>query len=203
MMESTAQRDGSHNNPTSRAPSSGGHSAMSIQNGAAAEGGTNAVGGGTAPPNGAGSAQNPKSVVPQLMDIYDDLAQSSTPQTVNNGAGVAPMPALPQVSAKGSYYSSSYDSASPDAAGAVAARRASQQHASSLASTASVLSSVRSRRAATAQQQTSKKTKAETELDDSGRSMGSTSRKKGKSSNTDQRWSKRFTWPDEVRIVFY
>lgn len=125
--------------------------------------------------------QNPKSVVPQLMDIYDDLAQSSTPQTNVSLPPPLPNPTMP----KGAYHPSSQHQ-SFDGASSQPLDRSGQRRISAAAAALSRSASARARR--------SKKVKAnETEQP---------SRKKGKTCSTDQRWSKRFTWPDEASASF-
>jgi hypothetical protein len=126
--------------------------------------------------------QNSISVVPQLMDIYTDLAQSSTPQT---STGIPQFPsAAPQLQSgsDGVCYSGNKHryvdiySQKND--------RGSQRgsHTSPITTTHS-----------------SKKAKA-TEIEECHLSKQGVNRKKGKTSAADQRWLKRFTWPDEVSI---
>ena len=140
---------------------------------------------------------NHNSVVPQLMDIYDDLAQSSTPQTTN-------MPSVPMTQAPstmgGVHYPGylSLDSNSQTSERSTRRRSGSQSPhtaAEADASSASLVALARARR-------TNVKFKADDDLEEHhGGNVGSKQpvRKKGKVSSTDNRWSKRFTWPDEVR----
>ncbi|KAL7551953.1 hypothetical protein ACHAWF_015878, partial [Thalassiosira exigua] len=144
-----------------------------------------------APPAGAPPPpQNPKSVVPKLMDIYDDLAQSSTPQTP-----VARMPPPPQAQMPtGVYYSGSYDSA---------ASQGSDKGGHMRGSSAAMMRYARGGHlpppprhvGAAASRRPSKKMRTESDTEGA-------SRKKGKTSNADPRWSKRFTWPDELHRDF-
>ena len=107
--------------------------------------------------------QNPQSVVPQLMDIYSDLAQSSTPQTNFNSS-------VPSITMSSSNYPSSTPMLPPP---------------SSTRSTSSTsLSSLK------------RKTSSNTT------NTANTSRKRGKTASSDKRWSKRFTWPDDVSEVY-
>jgi hypothetical protein len=149
------------------------------------------------PINLAPSKQKPNhnshnSVVPQLMDIYDDLAQSSTPQT-NNMSSV-PMTQAPMIMG-GVHYSGyqSLDSNSQISERSNRRRSGSQSpHTAADAdhSSATSLALARARRA-----------NASFKADDSEEHYGGSKqppRKKGKVSSSDNRWSKRFTWPDEV-----
>ena len=107
--------------------------------------------------------QNPQSVVPQLMDIYSDLAQSSTPQTNFNSS-------VPSITMSSSNYPSSTPMLPPP---------------SSTRSTSSTSISSLKRR-------TSSNTT----------NTANTSRKRGKTASSDKRWSKRFTWPDDVSEIY-
>ncbi|KAL9190977.1 hypothetical protein ACHAXT_000683 [Thalassiosira profunda] len=124
---------------------------------------------GSNPSNGGegGSADDP--IVPRLLDIYEDLAQSSTPQT---SLGAPPLPPLPR---------------------GVYRHHAQQGHGQPYTA-----ASARPRRAA-------KRPRAAEEAPErvasAGRGGGG-GRKKGKGSGADQRWSKRFTWPDELHRDF-
>ena len=100
--------------------------------------------------------QNPKSVVPQLMDIYSDLAQSSTPQITTVSTNLNSVPAMT--------LSSSNPPMLPPPS---STRPTSSTSISSL------------------KRNTSSNT-------------SNTSRKRGKTASSDKRWSKRFTWPDDV-----
>ncbi len=160
-------------------------------------------------PSATPSAGNSRSVVPQLMDIYDDLTQSSTPQTTNLSS-VVTMPPLPPPSMKVSSgpFSQGYGSNEDGGEGSSQAsarntRTRSSSGSTTLPTTSSIASaaSVRGLRSKTK----AKEPEPQREEFPSSGSTGSGSgsgrqplRKKGKSSNSDNRWSKRFTWPDEV-----
>ena len=147
--------------------------------------------------------QNPKSVVPQLMDIYDDLTQSSTPQTTT-------VPGLPLP--KGVYYSGNHQSFDTSSSQTSNERSGSRRRSGSksqytngggVASStvpATTTSSTTSR-SQPQRKSTNKKVKASEMMMDEEylpNKQGGGSRKKGKTSSADPRWSKRFTWPDEV-----
>ena len=124
------------------------------------------------PPSANPQPKDPPSVVPQLMNIYSDLVQSSTPQTAP-GLPTCPSaaPELPSNSTRAvDMHSQQYE------------RCTSQKGSNTSLST------------------TGKKVKA-SDMDGSTRSKQGLSRKKGKTSAADQRWLKRFTWPDEVSIA--
>ena len=107
--------------------------------------------------------QNPQSVVPQLMDIYSDLAQSSTPQTNFNSS-------VPSITMS----SSNYPSSTPMLPPPLSTRSTSSTSISSL----------------------KRKTSSNTT------NTANTSRKRGKTASSDKRWSKRFTWPDDVSEIY-
>jgi len=149
------------------------------------------------------SQQGHKSVVPQLMDIYDDLTQSSTPQTVPHNANAGPMPALPHNAQqapmpKGVYYtgSQSFGTTSSRNSERTTKRRSNSRSqypgGGVVSATLSSVAAARSLRSAGKRPKTN-------EVEECLPRQAT--RKKGKSSAADQRWSKRFTWPDEVSVV--
>ncbi|EED95238.1 predicted protein [Thalassiosira pseudonana CCMP1335] len=159
--------------------------------------------------------EHSRSVVPDLMEVYDALTQSSTPQvSMPSSVGGAPAtnrvaapasaptvylysntggkqlpnpPSLPPVSSQGSNSSSN--------------RRASNRKSSSNNSEGST-SSVK-RKSGVAPKRATKKIKSE-DSDGSYKdpSESNHSRKKAKATGIDNRWSKRFTWPDELHRDF-
>jgi hypothetical protein len=139
---------------------------------------------------------NHNSVVPQLMDIYDDLAQSSTPQTTNMSS--AAMTQTPSAMG-GVHYSGCLSLDSISQTSERSTRRTSGSQSSHTAteadpSSATSVALARVRR-------TNARFKADDDLEEHhGGNVGSKQpvRKKGKVSSADNRWSKRFTWPDEV-----
>lgn len=166
-------------------------------------------------PSATPSAGNPHSVVPQLMDIYDDLTQSSTPQTTNLSSMVT-MPPLPPPSMKISSgpFSQGYGYGSNEEGGegsSQASARNSRTRSSSGSTTLPTTSSIASVTSARGLRSKTKAKEPEPQSEEfpSSGSTGSGSgsgrqpmRKKGKSSNSDNRWSKRFTWPDELHRDF-
>lgn len=152
--------------------------------------------------------QGHQSVVPQLMDIYDDLTQSSTPQTVPQHqypaiTAPAPMTSLPPVPGipQGVYYSGSASSQAsvnrstlhrPVSRGQYGS--GGVVYSSTTSAPAPIASSVAAAATARSKSRYTKKTKAEEHQP----GQQQVSRKKGKTTSSDQRWSKRFTWPDAV-----
>jgi hypothetical protein len=138
------------------------------------------------------SNQTHHSVVPQLMDIYDDLAQSSTPQTTNMSS--APMTQAPMTMG-GVHYSGylSYDSNSQSSERSNQRRSDSQSQDAAAEGDPSSATSVALARA----RRTNARFKAEG-LEELYGGSKQPVRKKAKVSSADSRWSKRFTWPDEV-----
>jgi hypothetical protein len=149
------------------------------------------------PINSAPSKQKPNhnshnSVVPQLMDIYDDLAQSSTPQT--NNMSSMPMTQAP-MTMSGVHYSGYQflDSNSQISERSNRRRSGSQSPHPAAEADDSLGASVALAR--------TRRVNASFKADDSEDHYGGGKqppRKKGKISSSDNRWSKRFTWPDEV-----
>jgi len=156
------------------------------------------AGDGNPPINLPPSKQKPNhnSVVPQLMDIYDDLAQSSTPQTTT----MSSVPMTQAQSTMGGVHYPGYlslDSNSQTSERSTRRRSGSQSPHTAAEADASSATSVALARA----RRTNAKFKAYDDLEEHyGGSVGSKQpvRKKGKVSSADNRWSKRFTWPDEV-----
>lgn len=136
------------------------------------------------------SQRDPKSVVPQLMDIYDDLKQSSTPQTTTLQLPQNPMP-------KGVYYSGSHKSfnslSHTNQRNVGRKSSGSQFNSGGVVPATTTSGTAKSRKSAPYQVMAN-----ETEEYNSKQQA---SRKKGKTSDTDQRWSKRFSWPDEIRPI--
>ncbi|KAL7534499.1 hypothetical protein ACHAXR_007624, partial [Thalassiosira sp. AJA248-18] len=172
----------------------------------------------SAPPTSANSTQqqNHKSVVPQLMDIYNDLTESSTPQTVpppSSSTASMPlntMPAFPQNPMPTGVYYSGGDQSSLGGT-TIEQRRSIRRRSNSSVGQYNAAAArppltapvapTSSRFTTTTATTTSKKVKASSSSSASISEM-QTSRKKGKSSSSDQRWSKRFTWPDELHRDF-
>ena len=147
------------------------------------------AGDGNPPINLPPSNQKPKhnSVVPQLMDIYDDLAQSSTPQTTN----ISSVPLTQAPSTMGDSGNLSLDSNSPTSERSTRRSSGSQSPHTAAEADASSATSVALARA----RRTKATFKADLEEHHGGKQPA---RKKGKVSSADNRWSKRFAWPDEV-----
>lgn len=135
---------------------------------------------------------NHNSVVPQLMDIYDDLAQSSTPQTTT----ISSVPMTQAPSTMGGVHYPGYpslDSNSQTSERSTRRRSGSQSPHTAAEADASSATSVALARA----RRTNATFKADDDLEEHHGGKQPV-RKKGKVSSADNRWSKRFTWPDEV-----
>ena len=174
-------------------------------------------------PGPSSSTTAPKqSVVPQLMDIYNDLAQSSTPQTTSSltaatwtqyqrfhhqqqqhqqqqgGSSGDGMAAGPTTNNTSSARDSMRSSSSQASKGSQSKRRRARSGSTSS-------SNNRARRVLTksSNANVATKIKSENSFEQGGAAKQSSSSssnrgKKGKVSSADNRWSKRFTWPDEV-----
>jgi len=171
-------------------------------------------------PGPSSSTTAPKqSVVPQLMDIYNDLAQSSTPQTTSSlttatwtqyqqfhhqqqqhqqqqgGSSGDGMAAGPTTNNTSSARDSMGSSSSQASKGSQSKRRRARSGSTSS-------SNNRARRVLTKSNNANlaTKIKSENSFEQGGAAKQSSSNrgKKGKVSSADIRWSKRFTWPDEV-----
>jgi hypothetical protein len=172
-----------------------------------------------------------QSVVPQLMDIYNDLAQSSTPQTtsslptatmthyqqfhhqqqhhhqqqqgVSSGGGLA---AAATTNNTSSVRDSTMGSSSSQASKGSQSKRRRARSGSTSSSTNNRAHRSNNTTNATATTKSVNATniKSEHSFEHQGgggagkQSSTSNRGKKGKVSSADNRWSKRFTWPDEV-----
>jgi len=164
---------------------------MNTNNSTSSKAGNNVDGKSNQIPVSSTSQRNPKSVVPQLMDIYDDLKQSSTPQTTTLQLPQNHMP-------KGVYYSGShksFNSLSHTNQRNVGRKRSSSQFSSGGVVPATTTSGTAKSRKSTPNQVMANET-------EEYNAKQQASRKKGKTSDTDQRWSKRFSWPDELHRDF-
>lgn len=167
-----------------------------------------------------------QSVVPQLMDIYNDLAQSSTPQTTSSlttatmthyqqfhhqqqhqqqqqgassGGGLA---AATTNNTTSSVRDSGIGSSSSQASKGSQSKRRRARSGSTSSSTNNRAHRSNNTTATTKSVNTTK-IKSENSFEQQGGGAGKQSStssrgKKGKVSSADNRWSKRFTWPDEV-----
>lgn len=159
-----------------------------------------------------------QSVVPQLMDIYNDLAQSSTPQTTSSlttatmphnqqfhlqqqhgGGGLAAGTTNNRISARDSMGSSS----SQASKGSASKRRRARSGSTSSSNNRLRRSNNTAPGPTKSNDANVAKIKSENSFEQQGSSKQSSSSnrgKKGKVSSADNRWSKRFTWPDEVSM---
>mmetsp|Transcript_3018 Transcript_3018/g.6439 ORF Transcript_3018/g.6439 Transcript_3018/m.6439 type:complete len:1543 (+) Transcript_3018:112-4740(+) len=167
-----------------------------------------------------------KSVVPDLMEVYDAMTQSSTPQTISlqgvyypnqksnsgtTGTNVSidagetaahdgtgkqtdvPSAASRRTSARRTQLTNYAEDDTSESGSSRTNKRKTISRSNSTTITApSGASAAKTRRAKKAKSDTSNN--ASEDNDDN--------RKKGKVSSTDQRWSKRFTWPDELHRDF-
>lgn len=168
-----------------------------------------------------------QSVIPQLMDIYNDLAQSSTPQTTSSlttatmtqyqqfhqqqqqhqeqggsgGGGLAAGTTNNTISAR----DFSMGSSSSQASKGSASKRRRARSGSTSSSNNRVRRSNNTAPGPTKRNDANVATiKSENSFEQQGdavkQSLSSNRGKKGKVSSADNRWSKRFTWPDEVSM---
>jgi SHAQKYF class myb-like DNA-binding protein len=144
----------------------------------------------------AGAAMNSESVVPDLMQVYDALTQSSTPQP----GGVHPPLSTGGAAEHVNYYPNTggHQVILPPALPhvSIATRQSSQQRSRSLKSGGSSDESY--------SDTSGSKRKSPTEFAKPSRRIkkGKQEDSKKKSAPTDSRWSKRFTWPDELHRDF-